>query len=71
MIKEIKEIYGQLQHKSQFVDMVSYKFHKSPGTIRNHWLYGNAMPVEHQKEFRKLALKALKNQQKLLNSLKS
>ena len=70
MKEEIKDIYGQLHHKSEFVDMVSAKFHKSPGTIRNHWIYGNAMPVEYQKEFRKLALKTLKNQQKLLNSFK-
>ena len=69
-MKEIKDLYSQLNNKSEFVDVVSEKFNKNPGTVRNHWLYGNAMPLEYQKEFRRLLKKAVKNQTRFLENLK-
>lgn len=49
MIDEIKELYNQLNHKTDFMKELADKLEKRPNTLKNHWFTGFwSIPIEHE-----------------------
>lgn len=61
-----KEIYLKLSdvNKKKFVDVIQVSTGRSKLTIKQHWIYSDNFPVEHQKIVKTTALNLYRKQQR-------
>ena len=65
MIDNIKELYQQLDRKTEFIEMTGNYFKKSPQYLRGHWFSSFwSVPEKYQKEVVTLLQNTIKNQTK-------
>lgn len=63
MIDQIKELYAQIDHKTQFIANLAEKLGKSPQSLRVHWFAQFwSIPEEYQPKVVKFLKYTIKEQ---------
>jgi hypothetical protein len=63
MTEEIKKLYSQLNHKTDFMLIVAKDLNKKPNTLKNHWFSGFfSIPDEYQERVIELLKITIKKQ---------
>jgi hypothetical protein len=63
LMDQIKDLYSQINKKTQFIQMAADKIGRSPKSLRNHWFSEFwSIPSEHQETVKILLKETIKNQ---------